>query len=137
MVWKSALRHLIFTTALLAGVIAPTVSLAERFRLDLTGGTLANFSMTCFAENNGRQTTIRRRGYLPQSYIIQAQALHCTIALLEDNDRLYVRLRGEGQRVIAEIQQHAFFGRVTIRSAGSWGPAGATKGAAPIGRSEP
>ncbi len=124
-------------TFFMAMAAQPSSVKAERYLVELTGGTLANFSMTCFAENNGRQTRIRRRGYLPQSYIIHAQSLHCTIALLESHDRLHVRLLDSKKRVIAEMEQHAIFPRITIRSAGSWGPSGASRGAAPFSQNDP
>ncbi len=116
---------------LLAGMPA-TVAADDRphFLIQLDG-TFAEFVMYCTLIDGEIKETVRRREYLPESYRIIADAVSCTVTLLEFRGRIWGSLYSDG-RLIASASQNAIRPIVKLRSDGPWGPARGTRSSVPI-----
>lgn len=116
---------------LLAGMPA-TVGADNRPRfLIQLDGTFAEFVMYCTIIDGDIKKTVRRREYLPESYRIVADAVSCTVTLLEFRGRMSGALFWDG-RLIASAAQNAIRPIVKLRSDGPWGPARGTRSSVPI-----
>jgi hypothetical protein len=131
-------KHLgaLITALLLAGTTS-SASAGERreFLIELDG-TFAEFVMYCTLIDGDIRKTVRRREYLPESYRIEAEAVSCTVTMLDYRGRISGRLYADG-KLVASAEQSAIRPVVKLRSDGPWGPARGVRSAVPIYRSPP
>jgi len=118
--------------ALLAATVTAAAAAEKRhhFRIELDG-TFSEFVMYCTLVDGDRRQTIRRREYLPESYRILAEAVSCTVTMLDFRGRLSGTLYADG-RPIASAAQNAIRPVIKLRSAGPWGAARGARSAIPV-----
>lgn len=126
----------LFAVFLLAGLALPAgADERRRFLIELDG-TFAEFVMYCRVVDGGVTQTIRRREFLPESYVIKAEAVSCAVTMLDYRGRISGRLYADG-RLIASAEQSAIRPIVELRSDGPWGPARGARSSVPIYRVRP
>lgn len=103
----------------------------QNFLIELDG-SIAEFVMYCTLVDGDVRQQVKRRAYLPKSYRIQAQAVSCTVTMLDFRGRLNGRLYAQDGRLIASIEQIAVRPVVRLRSEGPWGAARGTRSAMAI-----
>jgi hypothetical protein len=134
----SKVKLLIGVGAALLLAAAATAEAAEKrhdFRIELDG-TFSEFVMYCTLVDGDRRQTIRRREYLPESYRILADAVSCTVTMLDFRGRISGSLYADGE-LVASSAQNAIRPVIMLRSAGPWGTAGGARSAIPITPSVP
>jgi hypothetical protein len=107
----------------------------REFLIELDG-TFAEFVMYCRLVDGNVTQTIRRREFLPESYAIEAEAVNCTVTMLDYRGRISGRLYAGGQ-LIASAEQNAIRPIVKLRSDGPWGSARGARSSVPIYRVRP
>jgi hypothetical protein len=103
----------------------------QKFRIELDG-TFDEFVMSCRLIDGDVGRTIRRREFLPETYVILAEAVSCTVTMLDYRGRLSGRLYAEDGRLIASAEQNAIRPVVKLRSDGPWGAARGLRSAVPV-----
>jgi len=126
----------LITVFLLAVMIAPAPAGERRQFLVELDGSFAEFVMYCTLVDGEIEQTIRRREFLPESYRIRAEAVSCTVTMLEYRGRISGRLYADG-KLIASAEQNAIRPIVKLRSDGPWGKARGARSSVPIYRSPP
>lgn len=121
---------------LLADMAAPAPAGERRQFLVELDGTFAEFVMYCTLVDGDIEQTIRRREFLPESYAIQAEAVNCTVTMLDYRGRISGRLYADG-KLIASAEQNAIRPIVKLRSDGPWGSARGARSSVPIYRVRP
>lgn len=99
-------------------------------------GTVAEFVMYCRLVDGDIQKTIRRREFLPESYRFRAEAVSCTVTMLDYRGRISGRLYADG-KLIASAEQNAIRPIVELRSDGPWGKARGARSSVPVYRGPP
>lgn len=121
---------------LLACMATPALAGERRQFLVELDGTFAEFVMYCRLIDGEISQTIRRREFLPESYRIRAEAVSCTVTLLDYRGRISGRLYADG-KLIASAEQNAIRPIVKLRSDGPWGKARGARSSVPIYRGPP
>jgi hypothetical protein len=132
---RKCLRDL-FVALLLASMAVPATADERRQFLVELDGTFAEFVMYCRLIDGDIEQTIRRREFLPESYAIQAEAVNCTVTMLDYRGRISGRLYADG-KLIASAEQSAIRPIVKLRSDGPWGPARGVRSSVPVYRTPP
>lgn len=130
---KSPGRYLraLAAALLLIGMAAPALAGERREFLVELDGTFAEFIMYCTLMEGGIARTVRRREFLPESYVVEAEALSCTVTMLDFRGRLSGRLYADG-RLVASADQNAIRPVIKLRSDGPWGEARGARSSVPI-----
>jgi hypothetical protein len=126
----------IAATLLLAGMPAQVEADDRPHFLIQLDGTFAEFVMYCTVIDGDIKKTVRRREYMPESYRIEADAVSCTVTLLEIRGRIWGSLYSD-DRLIASAAQNAIRPIVKLRSDGPWGPAKGTRSSVPVRLPDP
>ena len=126
----------LITALLLAGMASPASAGERREFLIELDGTFAEFVMYCTLIDGDIRKTVRRREYLPESYRIEAEAVSCTVTMLDYRGRISGKLYADG-RLIASAAQNAIRPIIKLRSDGPWGPARGTRSSVPIRPARP
>jgi hypothetical protein len=121
---------------LLAGMASPASAGERREFLIELDGTFAEFVMYCTLIDGDIRKTVRRREYLPESYRIEAEAVSCTVTMLDYRGRISGKLYADG-RLIASAAQNAIRPIIKLRSDGPWGPARGARSSVPIRPTRP
>lgn len=128
--WLTAIL-LAFTVAL-----AAPASSAEDFILDLSGSPalLVKVKCTVIGPGDGPKT-IKFQSFVPRKYLLQYDAVACSVQKWDARGRLRVTLL-DTSTAIAFAETAAAYNYVTVRSEGPWGRAAGFRGAIafPLGR---
>lgn len=117
--------------ALTGAVPATPAAETHRDFLIVLDGTFSEFVMYCDLVDGDSRRTIRRREFLPQEYRLTADAVSCTVTMLDFRGRISAALY-RGDQLIASARQNAIRPIVKVRSDGPWGAARGARSAVPI-----
>lgn len=121
---KVATRYLglLIGVLLLVAVITSAGAGDRREFLIELDGTFARFVMDCTLIEGDIRETIQRREYLPEYYVIVAEAISCRVTMPHYSGRIWGTLYADG-KPIANTEQNAVHPAIELRSEGPWGPA--------------
>lgn len=121
---------------ILAGAAAPVRAGERRDFLVELEGSFAEFVIYCRLVDGDSAQTIKRREFLPESYRIIADAVSCTVTMLDFRGRLSGKLYADGE-LIASADQNAIRPIIKLRSDGPWGLARGARSSVPIRLTRP
>lgn len=106
---------------------APAVH-ADDFILELTGSPALLVKIKCTVPgSNDDYKTIKFQSFVPQKYLLQYEAVACSVQKWDARGRLRVFLR-EASTIIAFAETAAAYNYVTVRTDGPWGKAAGVRG---------